>query len=156
MSPLRASLAGTACLAILALAGCGDDESVDRARAPASGRESNESDLLPNRQPAERNAGGMAPADNTARNRREDGSLPTPLDQGDSAADRDLAARLRSALVDSAELSTQAKNIKIIVRDGAVTLRGVVESARERELVLKAIKDAAGTATIDDRLDIKS
>jgi len=155
VSPVRPTMAVACCLVALAMSGCGDDDGQTPTSSPGRGGPSTETELLPNRDSSERDAAGMAPADNSARNRREDGSLPTPLDQGSSEADRQLAARLRSALVDRDDLSTQAKNIKIIVNQGSVTLRGVVESAREHQLVLQTVTGAGGLATVDDRLDIK-
>ena len=48
---------------------------------------------------------------------------------------KDLAARIRKAIVADDSLSTNAKNVKIVTENGGVTLRGPVSDARERETV---------------------
>jgi len=53
------------------------------------------------------------------------------------------------------ELSTTAKNIKIITANGQVTLRGPVKTAQEKAKVDQIPRSAAGGARIDDQLDVK-
>src|SRR6185295_19843653 len=75
-------------------------------------------------------------ADNSARNVRDrDDKTLTPPDQGASAADRELTAEIRRAIVGDDSLSTNAKNVKIIALNGVVTLRGPVKSAAEKATV---------------------
>ena len=99
--------------------------------------------------------GDVTKPDNTARNERDmDKKNLTPLDQGTSEADLQLTKEVRSFVVGS-DLSFNAKNIKIISKDGQVTLRGVVESEEERKKVLQVAKDGAGTAKLIDQLEVK-
>ena len=53
------------------------------------------------------------------------------------------------------ELSTTAKNIKVITANGQVILRGPVKSAQEKAKIDQLAKSAAGGARIDDQLDVK-
>ena len=53
------------------------------------------------------------------------------------------------------ELSTTAKNIKVITANGQVTLRGPVKTAQEKAKVGRIARSAAGRAQIDDQLDVK-
>ena len=52
------------------------------------------------------------------------------------------------------ELSTTAKNIKIITANGQVTLRGPVKTAQEKAKIDQIAKSAAGGAQIDDQLEV--
>jgi osmotically-inducible protein OsmY len=98
-----------------------------------------------------------APArDNTKVNERDrkDGAL-TPEDQGGSEADRNITQQIRQALMKEAGLSFTAKNVKIITNGGKVTLRGPVNSERERSVVLNAAKRVPGVSNVDDQLEVK-
>ena len=96
-------------------------------------------------------------ADNTGKNVRDRGGESlTPMDQGRSAADRELTAQIRQAIVSDDEMSIQAQNVKIITIDGSVTLRGPVESAAEKATVAAKAKQIAGVKHVDDQLEIDS
>jgi len=53
------------------------------------------------------------------------------------------------------ELSTTAKNIKVITANGQVTLRGPVKTAQEKAKIDQLAKSAAVGAQIDDQLEVK-
>ena len=94
--------------------------------------------------------------DNTATNERDrSGETKTPGDQSNSSADLKVTQAIRQALMKNSELSTTAKNIKIITANGQVTLRGPVKTAQEKARVDQIAKSAAGGAQIDDQLDVK-
>jgi osmotically-inducible protein OsmY len=96
-------------------------------------------------------------ADNSAKNARDRGDdTLTPTDQGGSAADRELTARIRQAIVKDDELSIQAQNVKIITVDGSVTLRGPVKNASEKAAVAAKAQQIAGANRVDDQLEIDS
>lgn len=96
------------------------------------------------------------PPDNTGKNTRDrSGATLTPGDQGTSEADRELARQVRHAITANGQLSATAKNIKIIARDGKVTLRGPVDSAQEKDLVESAARQA-GATVVDDQLETKT
>jgi hyperosmotically inducible periplasmic protein len=96
-------------------------------------------------------------ADNTARNARdrEDKTL-TPLDQSEKASDLEVTQRIRKSLVRDKSLSTNAKNVKIITVDGAVTLRGPVKSEKERAKIVANAKRIAGAGKVADQLEIEA
>src|SRR3984893_14662257 len=74
--------------------------------------------------------------DNTKTNKRDrDKSSPTADRQKMNATDRDLAKRIRSAIMDDKSLSTYAHNVKIVAQDGKVTLKGPVRSDEEKSAI---------------------
>lgn len=75
-------------------------------------------------------------------------------DQGTSEADRESTAKIRRAIVDDDSLSTYAHNVTIITRDGKVSLRGEVPSAKEKAAVAAKASAAHGSA-VDNRLTVK-
>jgi len=95
-------------------------------------------------------------ADDTARNERDrnDRTL-TPMDQGSSSADRTITQEIRKAVIDNDELSTNAKNIKIITVDGVVTLRGPVKNTAEKTTVASIARKASGVKRVDDQLEVE-
>jgi osmotically-inducible protein OsmY len=56
-------------------------------------------------------------------------------------SDRDLTQQVRKAIVSDKSLSSQAHNVKILAKDGAVTLKGQVKTDEEK----KAIEDKASS-----------
>lgn len=93
-------------------------------------------------------------ADNTKVNRQDRSGL-TPLDQSNSSADTKTVSAIRSAITEDSTLSTNAKNIKVIVRAGSVTLRGPVDSAAERTRVEEIAKNTSGVTSVDNQISIK-
>ncbi len=124
----------------------GEQQRAGSARAPGGAEEP--------RVGATGDAEAAHDADNTGRNRRdrEERSLD-PLDQGNSRADIEITARIRSALVGNDYLSTNAKNVKIITRGGQVTLRGPVNSEEERRLIFDLASEAA-PGRVDNQLEV--
>jgi hyperosmotically inducible periplasmic protein len=94
--------------------------------------------------------------DNTKTNERDrSGETKTSGDQSNSSADLKVTQAIRQALMKDGELSTTAKNIKIITANGQVTLRGPVKTAQEKAKIDQIARSAAGGAQIDDQLDVK-
>jgi hyperosmotically inducible periplasmic protein len=95
-------------------------------------------------------------ADNTAVNERDRSrETQTSGDQSNSSADLKITQAIRQALMKDSELSTTAKNVKIITNNGQVTLRGPVKNAQEKAKIDQLARSAAGGAKIDDQLDVK-
>jgi len=95
--------------------------------------------------------------DNTKVNKQDRAkSEPTADQQKENKSDRDLAKEIRQAIVKDKSLSTYAHNVKVIVQNGAVTLKGPVRSAEEKAAVEAAAKTAAGSASIQNDLSIAS
>jgi len=90
--------------------------------------------------------------DNTKANKNDPG--PTADQQSETKADRDLAQRIRSSITSDKSLSTYAHNVKVIVQNGIVTLRGPVESSEEKSSVAAKAKTVAAGAEVHNELTI--
>lgn len=93
-------------------------------------------------------------ADNTKRNQQQSSGL-TPLDQSNDAADIKIVAAIRSAITDDSALSTNAKNIKVIVRQGVVTLRGPVANDSEKSHIEELVRNTGGVVRVDNQISVK-
>jgi osmotically-inducible protein OsmY len=94
--------------------------------------------------------------DNTATNERDrSGETQTSGDQSNSSADLKITQAIRQALMKDGELSSTAKNIKIITANGQVTLRGPVKTAQEKSKIDQLARSAASGAKIENQLDVK-
>jgi osmotically-inducible protein OsmY len=95
-------------------------------------------------------------ADDTGVNKRDrSGDTLTPGDQGNNDSDRELARNVRRAIVKNDQLSTTAKNIKIIASGGKVTLRGPVKSEAEKNQIASIAQGVQGASSVDNQLEIK-
>lgn len=75
-------------------------------------------------------------ADNTEKNKRDQsGETLTPIDQSNDPADLKMTAEIRKMLIADDSLSALAKNVKVITVEGVVTLRGPVETEKEKVTV---------------------
>lgn len=102
----------------------------------------------------DRPAARQYPPDNTGRNVRDRGRMPTADSQGMSAADTELAARIRREVMRQENLSSNARNAKIVVNDGKVTLRGPVANNSERQQLVSIARSAAGQQNVTDQLEL--
>jgi hyperosmotically inducible protein len=94
--------------------------------------------------------------DNTAINERDrSDETKTSGDQSNTSTDLKTTQAIRQALMKDGELSTTAKNIKVITANGHVILRGPVKTAQEKAKIDQLAKSAAGGAQIDNQLDVK-
>lgn len=93
--------------------------------------------------------------DDTGRNVRDrDDATVTPTDQPASGPDMEITRRIREAVTSDESLSMDAHNVKIITQDGAVTLRGPVESERERDAIAAFASQTEGVRRVDNQLEI--
>lgn len=84
-------------------------------------------------------------ADNTAVNKRDRDEAATTADQQkNDKSDTEIVAAIRRSIVKDKTLSTNAHNIKIVVIDGKVTLKGPVASKDERATVEKRAVEVVG------------
>ena len=110
----------------------------------------------PQTTPASSTSTSSSPADNTQVNRRDrDTQTVTPTHQSNDKADIKLVAAVRRAIVKDKSLSTMAHNIKIVVSQGVVTLRGPVETEEEKARAEATVKAVAGVNSVDNELDVK-
>lgn len=95
--------------------------------------------------------------ENAERNVRDqnDATL-TPEDQKENESDIKITADIRQALVRDKSLSVNAQNVKIITRDGKVTLRGPVESGAESLKLQQITKQTPGVVQVDNQLEHKA
>ena len=132
--------------ATLAAVACSDDErdfaALDRGDKDVSADSRMGREAMP------------AEADNTGRNVRDrDTNAITPLDQSNSANDIELTQKIRSGITSDGAMSVQARNVKVISRDGFVTLRGPVETQQEKASI-EALAKNAGATRVDNQLEI--
>lgn len=92
-------------------------------------------------------------ANNTGRNANDPGA--TPLDQGTSEADVTVTQQIRQALMDDETLSMTDKNVKVITREGNVTLRGPVTGTIERARIEGIAQRIAGTGKVMNQLEVE-
>jgi len=92
------------------------------------------------------------PPDNTKVNKQ---GGQTADQQSQSKADLALAQKIRQAIVKDKTLSTNAHNCKVVTRDGSVTLRGPVNSDKEKATVEKIAVTIAGEGKVTNDLTIK-
>jgi len=94
-------------------------------------------------------------ASNTGINKRDrDDQTLTPMDQMNNPSALKITQEIRQALM-KGEFSMDAKNIKVITRNGTVTLRGPVETAAELEKIDALVKAMPGIKSIDNQLQVK-
>ncbi|WP_394828948.1 BON domain-containing protein [Pendulispora albinea] len=125
-------------LAILAAAGC--------ERADGKGSEPHKSDNA---------ITTPAPADNTKNNERDRNTATlTPGDQGENDSDRTITQRIRQSVVKDDAISFSGKNVKIITINGVVTLRGPVDTAKEKEEIATIAQRVDGVKRIDNQIEI--
>lgn len=97
-----------------------------------------------------------AKPDNTKVNKRDrKAGAPTADQQKENTSDREIARRIRRAIVTDKSLSTYAHNVKVIVQGGAVTLKGPVHSEDEKKAVEAKATEAAGSAKVTNELSVK-
>lgn len=94
--------------------------------------------------------------DNTRRNIRDrNAQTLTPLDQGNSKTDIATTAQIRKGIIAGENMSVNARNVKIITKDGQVTLRGPVNTAEEKRRIGQIADRIARSENVDNQLEVK-
>jgi hyperosmotically inducible periplasmic protein len=102
---------------------------------------------------AQQNTG--ATPDNTKVNQRDrNQSEPTADQQKENLNDRELAQQIRRALVKDKSLSSNAHNVKVIAQNGAVTLKGPVNSEQEKQAVEAKAAQIAGADKVNSEIQV--
>ena len=70
--------------------------------------------------------------------------MTTADQQSENTSDRLLTQKIRKSIIADKSLSTYGHNVKIITKDGAVTLKGPVHSDEEKQNIGVIAADAAG------------
>jgi hyperosmotically inducible protein len=94
-------------------------------------------------------------ADNTKANKPDqDQGKPTADQQKMNNTDRDITKKIRRALHSDDSLSTYAHNVKIITRNGKVTLKGPVRSEEEKGKVAMDATMVAGEGNVSNEITV--
>lgn len=95
-------------------------------------------------------------ADDTKVNKRDRKTGAVTADQQkENTSDREITANIRKALMDDKDLSTYAHNIKIIARNGTVTLKGPVRSEQEKKTIEAKATEIAGAGKVKNMISVK-
>jgi osmotically-inducible protein OsmY len=96
------------------------------------------------------------PADNTKVNERDRSqNEPTADQQKHNRSDRDITQQIRQSIMKDKSLSTYAHNVKIITKNGQVTLKGPVRSEDEKQAIEAKAVEVAGDGKVTSELNIK-
>jgi hyperosmotically inducible periplasmic protein len=95
--------------------------------------------------------GQQIPGDNTKVNRTE---APTAQQHANNQADLETSRQIRKALVGDKSLSTYAHNVKIITRNGQVTLKGPVRTPEEKASIEAKATEIAGSGNVVDQISV--
>jgi hyperosmotically inducible protein len=91
--------------------------------------------------------------DNSAVNQTES---KTADQQSDATSDRMLTKKIRQALIADKSLSTYGHNVKIITKDGSVTLKGPVHSEEEKQTIASRTESIVGSPDkVTNQLTVK-
>lgn len=95
-------------------------------------------------------------ADNTGINARDrSDASATSSSQSNSDSDVKLAAAVRRSLTKDSSLSVSGHNVKVMARNGAVTLRGPVKDDDERARIEARVRSVEGVSDVTNELEIK-
>jgi hypothetical protein len=93
--------------------------------------------------------------DNTKANQGDaDRGVMTADQQEMDPADRETTTQIRSSIIKDKSLSTYSHNVKIITRNGKVTLKGPVRSDDEKANIEAKAAAVAGAANVTNELTI--
>lgn len=93
----------------------------------------------------------QTPPDNTKKNQNPD---MTAGQQKNNSSDMQITRRIRRLIMNDKNLSTYAQNVKIITRNGHVTLRGPVDSQKEKEVIAAKASEVAGHGNVSDKIRV--
>lgn len=94
--------------------------------------------------------------DNTKVNKRDRANSEPTADQAkNNKSDREIMKEIRKSIVDDKNLSTYGHNVKIIAKNGQVTLKGPVHSEDERKSIEAKAAEVAGADHVTNQIEIK-
>lgn len=97
--------------------------------------------------------GQAASPDNSATNKAHS---TTADQQSEATSDRMLTKKIRQALIADKSLSMYGHNVKIIAKDGFVTLKGPVHSEEEKQTIASKTESIVGSPDkVANQLTIK-
>jgi len=98
----------------------------------------------------------VAPDNSSVNVRDRNPNAMTAGEQSSAKSDVELTRAIRQAIVKDDSLSMLAHNVKIVAANGAVTLRGPVNSEQERVAIASKAQAIAGPNKVDNQLEVKS
>jgi hyperosmotically inducible protein len=94
--------------------------------------------------------------DNSGRNVTDSNKGQKTADSQDMFGDEtEILANIRRKIVSNDTLSTYGKNVKVIIEDGSVYLRGPVTTSNEKDWIEKTTIALAGDLKVNNQLEIK-
>jgi hyperosmotically inducible periplasmic protein len=75
--------------------------------------------------------------------------------QSEATSDREVTKKIRQSLIADKSLSMYGHNVKIITRNGAVTLKGPVHSEEEKQAIASKAADVVGQDKVTNQLTVK-
>ena len=91
--------------------------------------------------------------DNSATNQKQN---TTADQQSEASSDRMLTRKIRQAIIADKSLSVYGHNIKIITKDGSVTLKGPVQSQEEKQSIASKAESIVGSPDkVTNQLSVK-
>jgi osmotically-inducible protein OsmY len=113
--------------------------------------------VAPTRQTPDNSSDVAKPADNTGRNVRDRSEAAvTPGSQSETSTDVEVTRRVREALMHDKQLSTLAKNIKVVdTGNGRIVLRGPVNNDAEKQQIGQLAGQVNGVTSVDNQLEVK-
>jgi hyperosmotically inducible periplasmic protein len=95
--------------------------------------------------------------DNTKANQGDqDKSRSTADRQDNDPSDRKITQQIRQSVMDDKTLSTYAHNVKIVSRNGMVTLKGPVRSDDEKRSIETKAAEVVGRDNVTSELQVAS
>lgn len=96
------------------------------------------------------------PPDNSAVNKQDRNNAQPTADQAkNNMSDRDMMQHIRRDVTSDKSLSTYGHNVKVVAKNGHVTLRGPVHSEDEKRAVEEHARKYAGEGHVDNQLTVK-
>lgn len=96
----------------------------------------------------------LLPAQTTASGQDAHSSPATADDQKNNPEDVQTLQKIRRSLTQDKSLSTTAHNVKVVVRNGRVTLRGPVRSEQEKATIEAKAAEVAGPGKVVNQLTV--
>jgi hyperosmotically inducible periplasmic protein len=94
--------------------------------------------------------------DNTKANQQDRTAQSPSADQAkNNSSDREVMKQIRREVVQDKSLSSYAHNVKIVSKNGKVTLRGPVQSDQEKQTIEQYAKKYAGDQNVSNELSVK-
>ena len=94
----------------------------------------------------------QSPAPDNTRTNKSDTAKPTADDQKQNSKDVEITRQIRKLVADDKNLSTYARNVKIVTQDGSVTLSGPVRSEAERKSVESKAVQVVGSTHVKSEI----